>query len=59
MFLKLLETFEVGNIVNNYSVVVDNKEEETAEMLSDIAMLSKTLEDAKSGLGNTQGSMLA
>ncbi len=55
MFLKLLETFKVGNIVNAYSVVADSKENETAEILADIAMLGETLEEAKKGLGSHTG----
>jgi len=55
MFLKLLETFKVGNIVNTYSIVSDSADKETAELLEDIAMLDMTLQDAKNGLGKHSG----
>jgi hypothetical protein len=55
MFLKLLETFKVGNIVNTYSILSDNKDKETAEILEDIAMLDMTLKDAQKGLGKHTG----
>lgn len=55
MFLKLLETFKVGNIVNTYSIVPDSTDKETAELLEDIAMLDMTLQDAKNGLGKHSG----
>jgi len=55
MFLKLLETFKVGNIVNSYSILSDEKEQETAQILEDIAMLDMTLKDAQKGLGTRTG----
>jgi len=55
MFLKLLETFKVGNIVNSYSIISDEKEKETRDMLEEIAMLDATLKDAKKGLGRRTG----
>ncbi len=55
MFLKLLETFKVGNIVNTYSIISDEKEKETTEILEDIAMLDMTLKDAQRGLGKRTG----
>jgi len=55
MFLKLMETFKVGNIVNSYSIVSDEKEKETTEILEDIAMLDMTLKDAQKGLGTRTG----
>ena len=58
MFLKLLETFKVGNIVNSYSIISDAKEKETREILEDIAMLDKTLIDAQKGLGHRYISMI-
>jgi len=51
MFLKLMETFKVGNIVKHYSIVSDEKEKETIEILEDIASLGQTLRDAQKGLG--------
>ncbi len=55
MFLKLLETFKVGNIVNSYSILSDAKEKETRDMLEEIAMLDPTLKDAQRGLGKRTG----
>ena len=55
MFLKLLETFKVGNIVNSYSIISDEKEKETRDMLVDLAMLDITLKDAQNGLGKRTG----
>jgi len=55
MFLKLLETFKVGNIVNSYSIISDEKEKETRDMLEEIAMLDTTLKDAQKGLGKRTG----
>jgi len=59
MFLKLLETFKVGNIVNSYSIISDAKEKETREILEDIAMLDKTLIDAQKGLGHRTGQYIS
>ena len=59
MFLKLLETFKVGNIVNSYSILSDEKEKETTEILEDIAMLNMTLKDAKKGLGKRTGKYIS
>ena len=55
MFLKLLETFKVGNIVNTYSIVSDSMDKETAEILEDISMIDMTLQNAKNGLGKHTG----
>lgn len=55
MFLKLLETFKVGNIVNTYAIVSDSTDRETAEILEDIALLDMTLKDAQNGRGKHTG----
>ncbi len=51
MFLEFLETFKLGNIVNQYSIISESKDKETIDILEDIAMLNSTLKDAQSGLG--------
>ncbi len=55
MFLKILETFKVGNIINTYSIIQNEKENDTAEILSDISMLNTTLKNAQNGKGRHTG----
>ena len=52
IFIELLNLFKKDNMINDYKIIDTKEDSYDNEVLNDLSIIGKTIEDAKKGLGD-------
>jgi hypothetical protein len=52
LFIELLNLFKEDNMINDYKIIDPKEDSYDNEVLNDLLMIGKAIEDAKKGVGD-------